>query len=127
VSAGPGAASIRTRGLPSARLLLLLAGLFSRMSSAASVTSAVPSGANARLGIIGGGQLARMTALAAAPLGVDVTVIEKAPLSPGAQVVHRSVTGDWSDPLVLARFAQGLDVITLENEFIDAGLLRGHE
>ncbi|MEY4688101.1 MAG: hypothetical protein RIR76_2124, partial [Verrucomicrobiota bacterium] len=56
------------------------------MSSAASVPPAVSSGANARLGIIGGGQLARMTALAAAPLGVDVTVIEKAPLSPGAQV-----------------------------------------
>jgi 5-(carboxyamino)imidazole ribonucleotide synthase len=41
--------------------------------------------------------------------------------------VHRPVTGDWSDPKVLARFAEGLDVVTLENEFIDAGLLRGLE
>lgn len=97
------------------------------MSSAVSVPPTALPGATARLGIIGGGQLARMTALAAAPLGVDVTVIEKASHSPGAQVVHRSVTGDWSDPAVLARFAQGLDVITLENEFIDAGLLRGLE
>ena len=97
------------------------------MPPAAPAASVPPSGATARLGIIGGGQLARMTALAAAPLGVEVTVIEKAAASPGAQVVHRSVTGDWSDPAVLARFAAGLDVVTLENEFIDAGLLRGLE
>ena len=61
--------------------------------------------ASARLGIIGGGQLARMTALAALPLGCEVTVLEQNPLSPAAQLTPLTVTGDWADAETLRQFA----------------------
>jgi len=76
-----------------------------------------------RLGIIGGGQLARMTAIAALPLGVEVVVLEKNPHSPAARLSPDSIVGDWSDPATLVKFAARCDVITLENEFVDAGAL----
>ena len=80
--------------------------------------------ASARLGIIGGGQLARMTALAALPLGCEVSVLEQNPLSPAAQLTPLTVTGDWTDAETLRQFATGVDVITLENEFVDSAVLR---
>jgi len=80
-----------------------------------------------RLGIIGGGQLARMTAIAALPLGVDVVVLEKNPHSPAARLSPDSVVGDWSDAETLEKFAEGCDVITLENEFVDAAALENLE
>lgn len=76
-----------------------------------------------RLGIIGGGQLARMTAMAALPLGVEVLVLEKNPHSPAARLSPDSMVGDWSDEPTLRKFAGRCDVITLENEFVDAGAL----
>jgi 5-(carboxyamino)imidazole ribonucleotide synthase len=80
-----------------------------------------------RLGIIGGGQLARMTAMAALPLGVDVVVLEKNPHSPAARLSPDSVVGDWNDPTTLLKFAERCDVITLENEFVDAAALAALE
>lgn len=80
-------------------------------------------GPGPRLGIIGGGQLARMTALAARPLGVEVLVLEKDPHSPAARLSRDSVVGDWTDPDTLHKFAERCDVITLENEFVDAAAL----
>jgi 5-(carboxyamino)imidazole ribonucleotide synthase len=80
-----------------------------------------------RLGIIGGGQLARMTAMAALPLGVDVVVLEKNPHSPAARLSPDSVVGDWNDPATLLKFAERCDVITLENEFVDATALAALE
>ncbi len=79
---------------------------------------------SARIGIVGGGQLARMTALAALPLGCEVRILEKNPLSPAAQLTPLAVTGDWSDADTLRSFAEQVDVVTLENEFVDAGALR---
>lgn len=76
-----------------------------------------------RLGIIGGGQLARMTAIAALPLGCEVVVLEKNPFSPAARLSPDSIVGDWSDPATLIKFAERCDVITLENEFVDAAVL----
>ena len=76
-----------------------------------------------RLGIIGGGQLARMTAMAALPLGVEVVVLEKNPHSPAARLSPDSIVGDWSDPATLQKFAARCDVVTLENEFVDATAL----
>lgn len=80
-----------------------------------------------RLGIIGGGQLARMTALAALPLGCEVVVLEKNPLSPGARLAPLSIVGDWEDPDVLRELAERVDVVTLENEFVPAEALRSLE
>ena len=76
-----------------------------------------------RLGIIGGGQLARMTAIAALPLGCEVVVLEKNPFSPAARLSPDSIVGDWSDAETLRQFAARCDVITLENEFVDARAL----
>jgi 5-(carboxyamino)imidazole ribonucleotide synthase len=88
--------------------------------------------ASPRLGIIGGGQLARMTALAARPLGVEVVLLEKDPHSPAARLLPDCVVGDWTDRDTLRKFADRCDVITLENEFVDAAALEfleraGHE
>ena len=80
-----------------------------------------------RLGIIGGGQLARMTAIAALPLGCEVVVLEKNPFSPAARLSPDSIVGDWSDPATLIKFAERCDVITLENEFVDATALEALE
>ena len=88
---------------------------------------AIAHGATAHLGIIGGGQLAKMTAMAAQQLGCEVSVLERNPFSPAARLAPRSVVGDWADRDILARFAAGADVITLENEFVDAEVLRALE
>jgi len=76
-----------------------------------------------RLGIIGGGQLARMTAIAALPLGVEIVVLEKNPHSPAARLSPDSMVGDWSDDETLKTFAARCDVVTLENEFVAAAAL----
>ena len=85
--------------------------------------SAVPSDRPVRLGIIGGGQLARMLALAARPLGCDVIVLERTPDCPAAQICPGSMVGDWNDPAILLAFGRRCDVLTLENEFVDARAL----
>ena len=82
-----------------------------------------PSDRPVRLGIIGGGQLARMLALAARPLGCEVIVLEKTPDSPAAQLCPGSLVGDWNDPATLLALAARCDVLTLENEFVDARAL----
>ena len=87
-------------------------------------TLAAPKNFPVRLGIIGGGQLARMTAIAALPLGCEVVVLEKNPFSPAARLSPDSIVGDWSAPETLQRFAAHCDVITLENEFVDASALK---
>ena len=80
-----------------------------------------------KLGIIGGGQLARMTTIAAQQLGCDVVVLEKNRLSPAATFASHSIIGDWNTADALLQLASQVDVITLENEFVDASLLAGLE
>jgi len=77
-----------------------------------------------RIGIIGGGQLSKMTALAGLQLGCDVVVLERSSASPAATLALHSIVGDWNDPEILLKLASQSDVITLENEFVDAGALR---
>lgn len=84
---------------------------------------AAPNHFPVRLGIIGGGQLARMTAIAALPLGCEVVVLEKNSFSPAARLSPDSIVGDWSDPATLMKFAERCDLLTLENEFVDATAL----
>jgi 5-(carboxyamino)imidazole ribonucleotide synthase len=73
-----------------------------------------------RLGIVGGGQLARMTAMAALELGCDVVVLERNPASPAATLATHSLVGDWNSLEPLLKLAAQVDVVTLENEFVDA-------
>jgi len=79
------------------------------------------------LGILGGGQLARMTAQAAQRLGVRVAILDAAPGSPAAQVTPLEWVGRWQDAEAVRRFAGACDAVTLENEFIDAEVLAGLE
>jgi 5-(carboxyamino)imidazole ribonucleotide synthase len=76
------------------------------------------------LGIIGGGQLARMTAMSALQLGCNVVVLERNPFSPAATLATHSLVGDWNTPESLLNLASRVDVLTLENEFVNADLLR---
>jgi 5-(carboxyamino)imidazole ribonucleotide synthase len=76
-----------------------------------------------RLGIVGGGQLARMTAQAALGLGVDVVVLERDAEVPAATPAHLIVTGDWTSLDALRALAARVDVVTFENEFVDAELI----
>jgi len=73
------------------------------------------------VGILGGGQLARMSAYAAYRLGIDVAILEKERGSPAGQMTHREFVGTVNDTSLLRKFAGACDVITLENEFIDSG------
>ncbi|HEY0738976.1 MAG TPA: 5-(carboxyamino)imidazole ribonucleotide synthase [Herpetosiphonaceae bacterium] len=76
-----------------------------------------------RLGILGGGQLARMTIQAAIPLGVDLAILAEAADSPAGRLTAREIVGAWSDTTALRAFAEAVDVVTLENEFVDAPIL----
>ncbi|MCL4221118.1 MAG: 5-(carboxyamino)imidazole ribonucleotide synthase [Phycisphaerales bacterium] len=67
------------------------------------------------LGILGGGQLGRMLALAAARLGVRSRVYDPAPDACAGDVAQL-VCGSFEDESALARFCAGLDVVTIEFE-----------
>lgn len=80
-----------------------------------------------RLGIVGGGQLAKMTALAGLQLGCDVVVLERNNYSPAANLASHSLVGDWDVPEALVKLASQVDVVTLENEFVEAAGLEALE
>lgn len=68
------------------------------------------------IGVVGGGQLGRMTALAAARLGYRCHVLTPEQDSPAAQVTDRATIAAYDDPAALARFAAAVDVVTIEFE-----------
>ena len=76
------------------------------------------------VGIIGGGQLARMMHAASIALGVRVRLLAEGPDVSAAQVVHDVTVGDYTDPKTVLEFAQGCDVITFDHEHVPTGLLR---
>jgi 5-(carboxyamino)imidazole ribonucleotide synthase len=78
----------------------------------------------ATIGILGGGQLGRMTALAAARLGYRIHVFTDEPDSPTEQVAAGAVVASWSDDAALASFAERIDVATFEFENIPADAVR---
>ena len=85
----------------------------------------------ARVGILGGGQLARMMAEAASQLGIEVSVLEREANSPAGRIAAREVVlevvGAWTDPAKLAELAEGALAVTLENEFVDVAALEALE
>lgn len=70
------------------------------------------------IGIIGGGQLGRMTALAAANLGYRTHIFTPEKNSPAEQVSHRVTIAPYRDKEALLGFAQNVDVVTFEFENI---------
>jgi 5-(carboxyamino)imidazole ribonucleotide synthase len=76
-----------------------------------------------RLGIIGGGQLARMTHQAAITLGVEVTVLCEDPVAPAVQAGARHLPGRPDRFADLVRLAEAVDVVTVDHEQTEAAAL----
>lgn len=75
------------------------------------------------LGVVGGGQLGRMLAEAASPLGVDVVVLDPTPDCPAATPAADHIEGSFDDPAAFADLAERADALTFEIELADADLL----
>nr|WP_294512917.1 5-(carboxyamino)imidazole ribonucleotide synthase [uncultured Rhodopila sp.] len=75
---------------------------------------------NATIGLVGGGQLGRMSAMAAARLGYRCHILTREVDSPAAQVSHAVTISDYRDPVSLRAFAAAVDVISFEFENISA-------
>jgi len=73
--------------------------------------------------MIGGGQLARMTAEAATALGIGFRVLAASPGDPAALVVHDVHIGDHDDPEAVLAFAEGCDVVTFDHEHVPTPIL----
>jgi len=79
-----------------------------------------------RVGILGGGQLGRMTAEAAVGLEIEIVILEREAGSPAGQVVgpEHEIVGDWRDEAARRALAARVDLITLESEFVAADALQ---
>ena len=76
-----------------------------------------------RVGIVGGGQLGRMLAIAGYPLDIRCTTLDPARDSPASQVAP-SIVGPYDDREALARLAEGADVVTYEFENVPVDAAR---
>ena len=88
------------------------------MTSASQPVEPVPPGSV--IGILGGGQLGRMIALAAAPLGYRCAVLTPEADSPASQVAWQTIVAPYDDAAALDRLADLSDVVTLEFENVPA-------
>ena len=75
------------------------------------------------IGILGGGQLGRMIALAAAALGYRTAVLTPAADDPAAQVATRTIVSSYEDEAGLRRLAELSDAVTLEFENVPVAAL----
>jgi 5-(carboxyamino)imidazole ribonucleotide synthase len=71
-----------------------------------------------RVGIVGGGQLARMTAPAAEALDINLRVLAAHPDDSAAQVIPDTVIGAHDDLQALLEFGAGCDVVTFDHEHV---------
>ncbi|NEU56686.1 5-(carboxyamino)imidazole ribonucleotide synthase [Halorussus sp. MSC15.2] len=75
------------------------------------------------LGVVGGGQLGRMLAEAAAPLGVEVVVLDPTPNCPASPVARDQIVGEFTDEEAVRELAARSDYLTYEIELADPDLL----
>jgi len=75
------------------------------------------------IAILGGGQLGRMTAMAARTMGYRVRVMDPEPACPASFVVDEVIVGRWDDARAARRLATGADAVTLEIEQIGVDAL----
>jgi 5-(carboxyamino)imidazole ribonucleotide synthase len=76
------------------------------------------------IGIIGGGQLGRMLALAAARFGYRIVVLEPTPDCPAAQVANEHLVAAYDDDDAIDRLADACDVVTYEFENVPLATAR---
>jgi 5-(carboxyamino)imidazole ribonucleotide synthase len=74
----------------------------------------------ATIGVLGGGQLGRMLALAAARLGFDVAILSPEPDACAARVAARAIVADYDDPDALEALSRIAEVVTFEFENVPA-------
>ena len=86
--------------------------------SIASSAAAKPILPGATIGIFGGGQLGRMTAMAARAMGYRILVLDPDPACAARFVVDGCIEAGWDDSREAANLARGCDVVTLEIEQI---------
>ncbi|WP_185092324.1 5-(carboxyamino)imidazole ribonucleotide synthase [Streptomyces sp. 840.1] len=79
------------------------------------------------VGMVGGGQLARMTHEAGIPLGIKFKLLSDTAQDSAALVVNEVVVGDYRDLDTLRAFARGCDVITFDHEHVPTEHLRALE
>ena len=75
------------------------------------------------IGVLGGGQLGRMLAVAASRLGLKAHIFEPGANPPAGHVADQVTTASYGDDAALRRFAQSVDVITYEFENIPTSAL----
>jgi 5-(carboxyamino)imidazole ribonucleotide synthase len=90
----------------------------STVSSTEKRIAAKPILPGATIGIFGGGQLGRMTAMAAREMGYRIQVLDPDPACPARFVVDGCIEAGWDDAREAANLARGCDVVTLEIEQI---------
>ncbi len=88
------------------------------MTSVKALSTPVPPGGT--IGILGGGQLGRMLALAAARLGLKVHIYSDSAEAPAFQVCDRHTVAAYDDRKALADFAEACDAVTYEFENVPA-------
>lgn len=76
------------------------------------------------IAILGGGQLGRMTAMAARTMGYRVRVMDPEAACPASFVVDETIVGRWDDADAAHRLAAGADAVTLEIEQIGVDALK---
>ena len=76
------------------------------------------------IGVIGGGQLARMMYQAAIPLGLGVKLLAEEADGSAAQVIPNVTVGDYTDPQTVLDFARTCDAITFDHEHVPQEILR---
>jgi 5-(carboxyamino)imidazole ribonucleotide synthase len=79
------------------------------------------------VGMVGGGQLARMTAAAAVGLGIDFRVLAASADESAAQVTAGTVLGDYRQADDLLAFARDCDVVTFDHEHVPGPLITAME
>ncbi|TYT61031.1 5-(carboxyamino)imidazole ribonucleotide synthase [Natrialba swarupiae] len=75
------------------------------------------------VGVVGGGQLGRMLAEAAAPLGVEIVVLDPTPECPASLVARDQIVADFDDEAGIRELAERADVLTFEIELADQTVL----
>ncbi len=81
----------------------------------------------ATVGVVGGGQLARMMHAASIGLGLRFRLLAEGPDVSAAQVVHDVTVGDYTDPATVASFAAACDVLTFDHEHVPTPILHALE
>jgi 5-(carboxyamino)imidazole ribonucleotide synthase len=75
-----------------------------------------------RVGVVGGGQLARMMVPAAVELGIDIRVLAEGPDMSAA--IAATAEGDYHDAETVLAFARDVDVVTFDHEHVPQDVLR---